>query len=183
MVSMKQPLARLATQVTGKRQGSKGFSLAELMVVITILGVLSALAIDSGIKEWRREKVNKVAIELSGWLENARRAALKGQSCTVSINTGTLAENGTLATATCMTRWPLQIALQDANSSFSITASSTSLTFTPRGTVHPGNSDLNIRIALNPDQNISRCVAVQGLLGEIAIGKGSASSCVTQQKF
>ena len=159
-----------------------GFSLAELMVAITILGVLSAIAIDSSIKDWRREKVNKVAIELSGWLENARRASLKGEACTVTINTGTLAENGTLATATCMSRWPLQIALQDANSSFSITASTTSLTFTPRGSVHPGSGTINIGIALNPDLGISRCVAIQGLLGEIGIGKGNSSSCVTQQR-
>ena len=162
---------------------SAGFSLTELLVIIVIIGVLSGVGFNSALKEWRREKVNKVAIELSGWLENARRAALRGSACTVEINTGTLNNGGILATASCIARWPLKIDIQDNNVRYSISSSSSSFIFTPRGTKSPTNGNVDITIALSPDQGISRCVSVQGLLGVIGLGKVSSGSCITDQRF
>lgn len=69
-----------------------GFSLTEVMVVVAILSVLSGLVIDAGIRDSRREQVNAVVVELAGWLESVRRAALKGSSCQVTLTT----TNGTL---------------------------------------------------------------------------------------
>lgn len=166
---------------TQHRQG--GFTLTEVLVVIVIIGVLATIGIDSGMREWRREKVNKVAIELSGWLENARRAALRGSGCTVTVNTGTLNNGGTLATATCIPNWPLQIDIQNNSIRYNITASNSSFTFTPRGTIWPSSSNINVTIAFSPDQGVSRCVSVQGLLGVIGLGKVNSGSCTTDQRF
>jgi len=162
---------------------SKGMTLPELLMVITIIGVLMALGIDSGLREWRREKVNKVAIELAGWLENARRAALRGESCSITINTGNLSDAGTLATASCMARFPLVINNNDASIAYSITAPTTQFSFTPRGTLFPSDANVSITIALNPDQGVARCVAVQGLLGTISPGTVSGGACSVNQRF
>jgi len=163
--------------------GQQGMTLPELLVVVTILGILLSVAIDSGFKEWRREKVNKVAIELAGWLENARRAALRSDGCTVSIATGTLNDGGTLATASCMPRWPLVISNNNSAIRYSITAATTSFSFTPRGTRYPSSAAIMISIGLSPDEGIGRCVAVQGLLGVISPGKVVNGSCVVDQRF
>jgi len=161
----------------------RGMTLPELMVVVTIIGVLLGVGIDSGLREWRREKVNKVAIELAGWLENARRAGLRSDGCTVSIVPGTLTDGGTLATATCMPSWPLVIITNNSAIRYSIAATTTSFSFTPRGTRYPSDADITVSIALSPDEGVGRCVAVQGLLGVISPGKVVQGSCVLDQRF
>lgn len=167
----------------------RGITLTELMVTVVILGVLLSISISTGIKEWRREKVNKVAIELAGWLENARRAALRTDGCNITINFGTLNEGGTLATASCLSKWPLVIYTQNNSIKYSITAptatttASPTLSFTPRGTRYPSSGNTEITIALSPDEGVTRCVAIQGLLGSIGLGKPSAGNCITDQRF
>jgi prepilin-type N-terminal cleavage/methylation domain-containing protein len=163
--------------------GQQGLTLPELMVVVTIIGILLSVSIDSGLKEWRREKVNKVAIELAGWLENARRAALRSDGCAISFVTGTLNDGGTLATASCMPTWPLVINTNNNAIRYSITATSPSFSFTPRGTRSPSSSDITISLGLSPDQGIGRCVAIQGLLGIVSPGKLVDGSCVLDQRF
>jgi len=163
--------------------GQQGLSLPELMVVVTIIGVLLSVSIDSGLKEWRRDKVNKVAIELAGWLENARRAGLRGDGCSISFVTGTLTDGGTLATASCMPKWPLVITTNNSAIRYSITATSDGFSFTPRGTRSPSSSDITITLGLSPDEGIGRCVAIQGLLGMVSPGKIVQGSCVLDQRF
>jgi prepilin-type N-terminal cleavage/methylation domain-containing protein len=70
------------------KRPNPGFSLTEVLVVVAILDVLSGLVIDAGIRDWRREQVNAVVVELAGWLESVRRAALKGSSCQVTLFDG-----------------------------------------------------------------------------------------------
>ena len=53
-------------------QREEGFSLPEQLVVIAILGVISALAIPSFVFVLRRERLNAIALEAAGWLEEAR---------------------------------------------------------------------------------------------------------------
>lgn len=173
--------------MSGRRRlgprGQRGMTLPELMVVVTIIGILLGVGIDSALKEWRREKVNTVAIALAGWLENARRAGLRGDGCTINFVTGTLNDGGTLATASCMPTWPLVISNNNSAIRYSISATSTSFSFTPRGTRSPSTSDVTISLGLSPDEGIGRCVAIQGLLGMVSPGKVVQGSCVLDQRF
>jgi len=176
MVSMNRNPRPLSTR-------QQGMTLPELMVVVSIIGVLLSVGIDSGLKEWRREKVNKVAIELAGWLENARRAGLRGDGCTISLVGGTLNDGGTLATASCMPKWPLVITNNNSAVRYSVSTTATGFSFTPRGTRYPTSSTITISIALSPDEGVGRCVAVQGLLGVISPGRVVNGSCQLDHRF
>lgn len=76
MFTVMQPLA--PSGFRGKvfhppRRGDQdGFSFVELIVVVVILGVAVSLAIPSFLSVLRRERVNAIALEAAGWLEEAR---------------------------------------------------------------------------------------------------------------
>ncbi len=97
-----------------KRSSSaSGFTLIELLVVIVILGVIAAVGGGSLLNTARRERANTVASELSGWLDQVSRDAIRfnalvdsadpDEACTVTITTGNLAPgaDGTIARAAC----------------------------------------------------------------------------------
>lgn len=49
-----------------------GFALAELLVTVAILGIVASIAIPSFAFVLRRERINAIALEAAGWLEEAR---------------------------------------------------------------------------------------------------------------
>lgn len=161
---------------------STGFSLPELLIVIAIAGLFSSLAITAGIAQWQREQINKVAVELTGWLETARRAALRGEACTVTITTGTLSGGSTLATATCLEDQPLLV--NNLGSRINLTVANDSedpITFSPRGT--RSGDDVTITLTLNPAGK-RRCVSISGLLAMINPGQLTATgTCQANQRF
>jgi prepilin-type N-terminal cleavage/methylation domain-containing protein len=162
-----------------------GFTLVEVLIVVVMMGILSALAVDTGLRELRRERVNAVTVNLAGWLETVRRASLRGTSCTATINTGAMTAGATLATADssgCLEDAPLTIDSDAGGMSFSVTSSASSVTFTPRGTRHPSDDDVTISVSLAP-AGPSRCILIKGLLGVIGLGKSDGSTCIPDQRF
>lgn len=182
---------------------TRGFSLSELLITVVILGILSGLMIDAGVRDWRRERVNTVVVELAGWLESVRRAALKGSSCRVTLTTtsGTLAGGATLATAAdvgtgdgdaiannCRSAQPFQLTGLTAHQAFRVRTGNTagSFVFTPAGTLFPApesSSPIEIRIALADDDDPERCVQLDGLMGLISVGRVSNGSCNPTSRF
>ncbi|KEF41334.1 MAG: hypothetical protein ER33_11845 [Cyanobium sp. CACIAM 14] len=174
---------------------SAGFSVMEMMVTLATIGLLSAVAISESGNAWRRERVNSVAVELAGWLDAARRAAMKGNACQVTITGGTLSSGATLATASeivsaqaitnnCLTSQPLSIVTSLGNSTaYSIAPSgSTSFKFTPRGTVNAAaanaqlTSPIVIQISLAGSSGPLRCVRVSEGLGLVSIGSSNSTA-------
>ena len=185
------------------KRPNPGFSLTEVMVVVAILSVLSGLVIDGGIRDWRREQVNAVVVELAGWLESVRRTALKGSGCQVTLTTtnGTLAAGAVLAQGedvgatdaesvaaaspianNCRSSQPLVIPSLGTVQSFQIAATAGSFVFTPAGTLYPApqpSAPIVIEVSLADGQDPQRCVQLEGLMGLIQVGRLNAGHCDT----
>jgi type II secretory pathway pseudopilin PulG len=93
-----------------------GFSLAEQLVIVVILGIMASIAIPSFLFVLRRERVNAVALEAAGWLEEVRTAAAREVSADPTqggcgiVLAGTLSnvgEGAPIASTTCSVRNPV----------------------------------------------------------------------------
>lgn len=177
------------------RQRPRAFTLMELILTVAVLVILTGLLIQVNQRDWRREQVNAVLIELSGWLETVRRGALKGNSCTVTISKDTyrIGDAKTLGqlqsqppgqgtVPSCGNVQPFTLKGIAGNQAITV-ASSVSLTFTPAGTLFPPpTTPIVISIGLADDSAPTRCLQLEGLLGAIDVGtpssgEGGAQGC------
>lgn len=152
-----------------------GFSLVELLVVVTILGIFSSLAVGFSIEEIRRNKINAAAQQMAGWLEAAQRAAQRGIGCYVTVNALTAASEqdtiatseidtavGTLSTSItnhCSNIGIFKIETGSANQKYYVEVTPTNaFVFTPRGSVfNPtstnGTFSSNLRIKFSSSES------------------------------
>jgi len=175
---------------------SLGFTTIEVVVAVSIITVVSSIAIDTAFRARQRELVNGFAINLAGWIGKVRTSSLRGSGCELTINTGILSQGATVATSSkysaslspidqniCSENNPLlmtDINSIDSQSQFEITPSNATIIFTPRGTLYdpPGGIDLTVQLISGP----SRCVSITGMIAEITISKTCADGNI-QEKF
>lgn len=70
-------------------RNKKGFSLFELMIVIAIIAILSAITVPNLIGWYRNQGLRNAVVELQSNLQLAKMNAVKqNQSCSININTG-----------------------------------------------------------------------------------------------
>lgn len=174
-----------------RNSSSLGFSLAEILVTVAILGILSTIAVNVSASEADRVKVNTAQIALAGWLQLVQRSALLQKSlqtnqggCTVNFadafsNRGNGTQIASVSPAVCAPNSDLLLEIPNLGSS-SLSASFTAQTisFTPRGTISSDaeNPVVEIRFLISRS-SLLRCIRISGLAGVIEIGsRGSGSN-------
>lgn len=168
------------------RRPRRAFTLMELMLTLAVLLILVGLVIQLNGRDWRREQVNAVVIELAGWLESVRRGAIKGSSCTVTIEHGDYASAGPallgkLEPSSCGNVQPFRLVGLSANQAIHV-VETRSFTFTPAGTLFPppsAKAPIVIRLHLTNHTEPERCLQLDGLLGVIDVGHSQGTNvCV-----
>ena len=184
-----------------KRSRTPGFTRVELMVTVSIVGILAGLSIVAFGRNWRAERLKAATRETTAWLDEVRRVAIqKAKPCRISINRADLILSlnpntddpnefcpGTLYHAldirnTVQNSSEIVICSTDlvnsdpAQTTLACSGSqsgSSSLIFTPRGTTTTG---VLIKFHM-PDAGADRCIAVMAPLGQIRSGKTTATGC------
>lgn len=173
--------------MTPKYRGD-GFTLVELLVVITLAGVLAGLSGPSLLNSWNNEKLNSASKLVTSWLEQARKRSLQNSTaCFTELQ----ASNSSLKTV-CLDQ-PSNVSellineqlpnLKDI--SFTIKQSTPCtvegstythcISFTPRGTT---NTSLNLELRLGATDSSGRCIAVMEPIGLIRSGKLRSNTCI-----
>jgi len=63
--------------MAGVKGPGQGFTLVEQLVIVAVIGILSAIAVPSFLFVLRRERVNALAFNTAGWLEETRSIAAR----------------------------------------------------------------------------------------------------------
>lgn len=178
-----------------------GYSLTELLIIVTLVGVFSGMSIVTFGKNWRGERVKAATRETAGWLEEARKIAIQTSTpCRVTVDRARAmltidpdaGDSYTYCNEDRLQPLSLRSIVQNVDDLQICTAAitmsdpasyalpctgeqsgSTSLRFTPRGTAIEG-----ILIKLHLDQaNTDRCIAVMSPMGQIRSGRATTSGC------
>lgn len=143
-----------------------GYTWVEMLIVVSILGVLSATIIPSFSHHWRDERLNTAAKIITAWIEDQRKRAIQNSSpCDITFDSQE--SNFTvLCTHETSGLSPLTIQdLVDNGADVNIVSNSgitTSWAFTPRGTT----TDLvELRLTLKGHDDLGRCIQVTKPLG------------------
>jgi prepilin-type N-terminal cleavage/methylation domain-containing protein len=170
-----------------RRQQSAGFTLPELLVIVVILGVIAAVGSGAFFYLIRRARVQSVALEVAGWLEQVRNTAAdrvadtaQEGGCLVAFTSDTYNAGEPIASADCPMAEPIlrvPPGVQDDSVTIDV-AGPSSFVFTPRGmwidtSGSPGGANDNefqLTIRLNNSLPI-RCVRLSPTLGSVEIGR------------
>ena len=188
------------------RRRRNAFSLLEIMIVVSILAILTALSLNAGFASLRRSRVDAVAMEMAGWLNgihaNNSNAAINNVNVTcVATFTGQAAYPGgnsfsagqevfTLNNPDDCSPIVRSFRIPDnANGTFLI-ASPAIVTFNLRGNALVGNAaaanannisglntELDIKIFMQ-GTTLLRCVRINYLLGLTSVGANSNAATV-----
>lgn len=147
----------------------QGFSLVELIVVATLIGLSSGIAIASLFTVWNNERLNSVSKISVAWLEDLRRKAIQqSTACRASWNVMEATLNGQCDndTSTIMVlNLKAEIKTSEKLSVSLEPDSPTTWIFTPRGTsTTSGQANFSLR---GDPQDQGRCLRLSAPLGLI----------------
>jgi prepilin-type N-terminal cleavage/methylation domain-containing protein len=171
---------------------SNGYSLVELMITVTILGLLAGIALPNLNRNWDDERLNSTTKILSSWLDDARRRAIQtSEPCNISLNEDTATFTAIDGTSKeCVDKLAIQ-KLIPGNKSLEIKASTDSTNtwwFTPRGTVAfdpepESNTSINLELSISGNSQQGRCLQITAPLALLRSGKLRSGTCVYNTAF
>ena len=145
----------------------KGFSLLELLLAVSILGIISGITLPSFLRQWEDTRLNAANKALSSWLDDQRRKAIQNSSpCDISID---------ISQASAISQCDFESAPgssleipsaidQGEGLTLSINQGDSSWSFSPRGTT---TTTTELRISLEGSQDLGRCLSLSAPLGLI----------------
>jgi len=153
---LRSALLRRLSGTANRKQSAlqKGFTLVELMIVIVIVGILSAVALPSFLNQTSKAKATECTTKFGGMLSQIAAEAV-GDPAAAATLASTLVSEGDTASDLC---------------DFTITAPTTGTTFT--GSV-AGKGDLANKYAANG------CVNYANMKRDIKTATGSSGSAPT----
>lgn len=159
-------------------QASKGFSVVELIVIASVIGIIAGISIPSFTRNWEDERLNSASKQLVAWLEDQRRKAIQQSSpcrVTTDINAAiftSYCDNNTTDIATLNLR--AEIRNSDSIILSLLNNGPASWVFSPRGT---STTDAELRISM-ANTNMGRCIRILKPLGLLRSGKLRDGSCI-----
>ena len=155
----------------------QGFSLVELMVVTSIIGLISGISLPLLTRNLENEQLNAATKVAAAWLDDIRRQAIQNTTpCRVVVDSAGATLNGScddLATSSSsldltdeiQSSQPITLSRTDAGTS--------EIVFTPRGTATSG-AELELSFVGSP---LGRCLRVMAPLGLVRLGQRIDSAC------
>ena len=171
---------------------AKGFTLVELLLVVTLMGLTTMLGLSSYYRFMSDARLNSGGKAIAGWLDQVRRMAIQNsKTCTIEIdpNSGMLAADsanicGNIASFSLQEQVghgdavQMCVASTDPSQAFTPCSSNqgspaVTVQFSPRGTT-PTNTLIELRSA---NQSHNRCIALISPLGLIRLGRVVDNRC------
>ena len=166
------------------KQANSGFTIWELMVVLVILAILSAVALPNLRPSMRREQLSAATLGIVNWLERVRNQAVKDmETCQISINASAASLAITSDSPGCSdlkifnindqenTPTDISLALSDSSDS--------DFSFSPRGSV---NRDQEMELTMEGSPT-TRCIKVVAPVGLVRSGIKRDGACSYEKEL
>ena len=166
------------------KQANSGFTIWELMVVLVILAILSAVALPNLRPSMRREQLSAATLGIVNWLERVRNQAVKDmETCQISINASAASLAITSDSPGCSDLKIFKINDQEntpTDISLALSDSSDSdFSFSPRGSV---NRDQEMELTMEGSPT-TRCIKVVAPVGLVRSGIKRNDSCSYEKEL
>ncbi len=156
--------------LSNARSDNQGFTLIETLVIVVIIGILSAIATPSLLGMLNRNKVSNALDQTQGALQEAQREAMrKSQQCTVTLDT-----TNSKVTSPCLSTGTRTL---PSGIAIATNLPSSTVTFSFRG--NTTNSGKIVVYDLNDSNQQKRCLVISNGLGIMRTGKYSGSTTST----
>lgn len=166
--------------LSNARKNNEGFTLIEMLVIVVIIGILSAIAAPSFLGLFSRNKADNALNQVRGALQEAQRQAIRtSKSCDVTLNT-TLNK----ITGPCLVTGDrtLPNGVGIATNVVILTGETHPIiTFSFRGTVIPADNG-KVVLSTSDEPNKKKCLVISAPLGIMRTGNEiTAGTCTTSQ--
>jgi len=155
----------------------QGFSLVELMVVTSIIGLISGISLPLLTRNLENEQLNAATKVAAAWLDDIRRQAIQNTTpCRVVVDSANTSLNGScddLANSSSSLKLSNEIQSKQPITLSRTDTRTSEIVFTPRGTATSG-ADLELSFAGSP---LGRCLRVMAPLGLVRLGQRINSAC------